>query len=82
MVNVSVSEMTISGFSRICLEAAAWSVPILAGACAVTGLGIVFENKLERAHLRSQKAIVHMRIARRRAWRSAGAAVTGRRTSR
>lgn len=73
--------MSISGYSRICLEAAGWSVPLLAGACAIVGLGLLFEDQVQRAHTQGQRAILQMRIARRRAWRSAGS-VVARRTPR
>ena len=74
--------MNLSGYSRICLEAAGWSVPLMAGACAVVGLSLLFEDQLERAQVRGQKAIVRVRIARRRAWRMAGTAALRGRASR
>ena len=74
--------MSMTGYSRICLEAAGWSVPRLAGACAVVGLGLLFEDQVQRAQTRGERAILHMRIARRRVWRTAGAAITRTRCPR
>jgi hypothetical protein len=42
------------------------------------GLGLLFEDQVQRAHTHGQKAILHMRIARRRAWRSAGSVIARR----